>query len=149
MDANEHTNNHGYDNTQRRHERRKSRKGGSHFGQVSYGRRILASKYQECAQTTIPSSSICTQNIKTNIRDVKLKNSTGMEVGRGIVESKLNTGDDVDGLILFPHQVAVRVMDVYASGVQKINKDGQVLRECIGQIVRWSRTFIEEMNMES
>ena len=53
-------------------------------------------------------------------------------VGRGIVESEIKTGDDVDKLILFSHQVAVRVMDVYASRVQKINKDGQVLRECIG-----------------
>ena len=30
-----------------------------------------------------------------------------------------------------------------------MNEDGQVLRECIGQILRWSRTFIEDMNMES
>ena len=72
-----------------------------------------------------------------------------MVVGREILESELQIGDDVDGLILFPHQVAVRVMDVYASGVQKCYEDGQVLRECIGQILWWSRTFIEEMNMES
>ena len=57
-------------------------------------------------------------------------------VERGIVESELKTWDDVDTFILFPHQVAVQVMDVYASGVQKINEDGQELRECIGQIVR-------------
>ena len=72
-----------------------------------------------------------------------------MVVRRGIVQSKLQIGDDVDGLILFLHQVAVRVMEVYGSGVQKTNEDGQVLRECIEQILRWSRTFIEEMNMES
>ena len=148
MDANEHRNDHGEDNRMRGQERRKSIKGGSLIGQVSCGTRLLASKYQERARTTIPSSSNCTQNRKTNIRDVQLKNSTGMVVGRGLVESKLQTGDDVDGLILFPHQVAVRVMEVYASGVQKTNEDGQVLRECIGQILRWSWTFIEEMNME-
>ena len=40
-------------------------------------------------------------------------------------------------------------MEVYTSGVQKTNEDGYVLRECIGQILQWSRTFIEEMEMES
>ena len=72
-----------------------------------------------------------------------------MLIGRGIVESDQKIGDAVDGLTLFPHQVAVRVMEVYASGVQKMNEHGQVLRECIGRILRWSRTFIEDMNMES
>ena len=117
MDANEHTNDHGYDNTTRRYKRRNFGKGGSHFGQVSCGRRILASKYKNRARTTIPSSSICTQNRKTNIRNVQSKDSTGMVVRRGIVESKLQTRDDVDGLILFLHQVVVQVMEVYASGV--------------------------------
>ena len=49
MDANEHTNDHGYDNKQQRYEGQKSIKGGSHFEQVSCGRRVLASKYQERA----------------------------------------------------------------------------------------------------
>ena len=150
MDANKHANDHGYDNMARRLGRVKSGTvRGSHFGQVSCGRRIVASKYQQCVRSTIPSSSICTQNSKSNIRDVQLKHSTGMVVGRGIAESELKAGDDVDGLILFPHQVAVRLTDVFTSGVQKMNEDGQVLRECIGQILRWSRTFIEEINMES
>ena len=149
MDANKHTNDHEHNNTVRRHERETYGKRGSCFGQVSCGRRILDLIYQQSAGPTIPSSSICTQNRKKIIRDVHLKDSTGMVVGRGIVESELQTGDDVNGLILFPHQVAVRVMDVYASGVQKIHEDGQVLRDCIGHILRWSRTFIEEMNMES
>ena len=148
-DANEHANDHGYDNTARRYERQKSGIGGSHFGQVSCGRRIVASKYQQRAQSTIPSSSICTQNNKSDIKDVQLKDSTRMVVGRGIVEYELKIGDDVDKLILFPHQVAVQLTDFFASGVHKMNEDGQVLRECIGQILRWSRTFIEEINMES
>ena len=145
MDANGHAD----DNTARGHGRRESIKGGSYFGQASYGRSILASKYQQRARNTILSSSICTQKMKTNIRDVQLKDSTGMVVGRGIVESELQTGDVVDGLILFSHQVAVRVMEVYASGVHKTNEDGQVLRDCTRQILRWSRTFVEKMNMES
>ena len=149
MDANEHRNGHGYVNTTQRQERDNFWKGGSRVVQVSYGRRILASKYKHRARTTIPSSSIRTQNKKINIWEVQLKDSIGMVLGRGIFESKLQTGDDVDGLILFLHQVVVWVMEVYASGVQKTNKDGEVLRECIWQILRWSRTFIEEMNMES
>ena len=149
MDANEPTNDHRNDSMARKHQRQTSGKGGFHFGQVSCGRRILDAKYQQRTRTTIPSSSVCTQNRKQNIRDVHLKDSTRMVVGRGILESELQIGDDVDGLILFPHQVAIRVMDVYASGVQKSNEDGQVLSECIGQILWWSRTFLEEMNMES
>ena len=117
MDANEHTNNQGYDNTPQRHKGQKSEESASQFHQVFCGRRILASKYEEHAQTTILSSLICTQKSKNNIRDVQLKDSTGMVVGRGIVEFELQTKDDVDRLILFLHQVAVQVMDIYASGV--------------------------------
>ena len=43
---------------------------------------------------------------------------------------------------MFPHQVVVRIEEVYASGHQKENEDGQVLKECIGQTARWSRNAI-------
>ena len=59
------------------------------------------------------------------------------------MESGLHTGDDVGGLILFPHQVAVQVMEVYACGVNEKNEDDQILRQCIGQILQWSRSCIE------
>ena len=52
------------------------------------------------------------------------------------MESKLQIGDDVAELILFFHQVAVRVMEVYACGVHESNEDGQVLRQYIGQILQ-------------
>ena len=38
-------------------------------------------------------------------------------------------------------------MDIDACGVYKSNEDGQLLRQCIGQIVRWSRSFIEAIDM--
>ena len=56
MKANELKNEHGNDTLPRKHQRRTSGKGGSSVGQVSCGRRIMASKYQHRAQTTIPSS---------------------------------------------------------------------------------------------
>ena len=40
-------------------------------------------------------------------------------------------------------------MDIYACGMHEINKDGQVLRQCIGQILRWSRSCIEAITMVS
>ena len=70
-----------------------------------------------------------------------------MRVGRGVLESQLQTGDDVVGLVLFPHQVAVRVIEVNACGGHGSTEDGQELRECIGEIVRWSSSFIEAINM--
>ena len=70
-----------------------------------------------------------------------------MRVGRGILESQLKTGDDVAGLVLFPHHVAVRVMEVYTCGGHESTEDGQVLRDCIGEIIRWSTSFIKPINM--
>ena len=63
------------------------------------------------------------------------------------MESQVRTRDDVAGLILFPHQIAVRVMEVYACGILGSTEDSQVLREYIGEIVRWSRSFIEAIDM--
>ena len=65
------------------------------------------------------------------------------------MESELQTGDDVGGLILFLHQVAVRVMEVYACGVRESNEDGQILGQCIGQILRWLRSCIEAITTVS
>ena len=95
------------------------------------------------------SSPTCTKKSKHRIRDVKLKDATGLVVGRGIVESELQIGDDVGGLILFLHQVMVQVMEVYACGERESNEDGQVFGQCIGQILRWSRSCIEAITMVS
>ena len=38
--------------------------------------------------------------------------------------SQLQTRDDVVGLILFLHEIVVRVKEVYACGVYKSNEDG-------------------------
>ena len=65
-----------------------------------------------------------------------------MLVGRGILLSEVQTKDDVARLILFSHQVAVRIEEVDASGHEEQNKDGQLLRECIEQAVQWSRNAV-------
>ena len=70
---------------------------------------------------------------------MSLKDGKGFIVGKGTLLSEVQTGDDVTGLILFPHQVAVRIEEVYGSGHQKENEDGLLLIESIGQIVQWSR----------
>ena len=49
---------------------------------------------------------------------------------------------NVSGLILFPHQVVVCIEEVYGSRHQEENDDGQLLRECIGERVQWSRNAI-------
>ena len=73
---------------------------------------------------------------------VSLKDGKGVVVGKGVLRSEVQIGDDVIGLILFPHQVAVHIEEVYGSGHQKENEDGQLLTECIGQTVRWSRNAV-------
>ena len=71
-----------------------------------------------------------------------MKDGKEMVVGKGVLLSEVQTGDNVTGLILFPHQVAVRIDEVYGSGYQTEHEDGQLLRECIGQTVRWSRNVV-------
>ena len=44
---------------------------------------------------------------------VSLKDGKGLVIGKGILLSEVHTGDDVAGLILFPHQVAVHIEEVY------------------------------------
>ena len=149
MEANKPRNEHGKETTRLIQRRGTVAEGGHRFRQLFCGRRERAATYKQRAQNPTPSSPISTEKSEHRSRDVKLKDSTGMVVGRGIVESGLQTGDDVGGLILFPHQVAVRVMEVYACGVNERNKDGQILRQCIGQILRWSRNCIEAITMLS
>ena len=73
---------------------------------------------------------------------MSLKDGKGLVVGKGILLSEVQTRDDVVGLILFLHQVALCIEEVYGSGHQKENEDGQLLRDCIGQTVRWSRNAV-------
>ena len=138
---------HGKDTPPLQHRSRTSGKGGSSSGQLSCGRRILASKYQRSGRPTTSTSSVWRENHTQSRTEVHLKERTRMRVGRGVLESQLKTRDDVAGLVLFPHHVAIRVMEVYACGGHESTEDGQVLRDCIGEIVRWSTSFIEPINM--
>ena len=137
----------GKDTPPLQNQRRKSKKFGDSFEQLSCGRRILASKYQRRGRPTISTSSIWSENPTHSIIELHLNYSNGMRVVRGILESQQQTGDDVAGFVLFPHQVAVRVTEVNAYGGHESTEDGQELRECIGEIVRWFSSFIEAINM--
>ena len=69
-----------------------------------------------------------------------------MRVGRGDLESQPRPGVDVARLVLFLHQVAIQVMEVTADRGHESTEDGQVLRKCIGEIVRWSTSCIEAID---
>ena len=111
-------------------------------GQVSIGRRILASKQEVGIGRNFPCIAQRKEIVRHQHNQVSLKDGKGLVVGRGTLLSEVQTGDDVRGLILFPHQVAVHIKEVYASGQQKENEDGQVLKECNGETLRWSRNAV-------
>ena len=85
-------------------------------GQLSIGRRILASRQEVGNWRNFPCRAHRKQIVGQQNNQVSLKNGKGMLVGRRILLSEVQTGDDVAGLILFPHQVAVRIKEVDASG---------------------------------
>ena len=60
--------------------------------------------------------------------------------------SEIQTGNDVGGLSLFPHQVAVRIVEVFTCANQKQIEDGQVLKTCLGKIVRWLRSAVHAID---
>ena len=107
----------------------------------------MASKYRQSGWPTTSTSSVWRENHTQSRTEVHLKETTGMRVGRGVLESELKTGDDVAGLVLFLHHIAVRVMEVYACGDHESTEDGQVLRDWIGEILRWSSNFVEPIDM--
>ena len=55
---------------------------------------------------------------------VSLKDRSGLLVGKGLLLSEIQTGNDVGGLTLFPHQLAVRIVEVYTCGTEKQTEDG-------------------------
>ena len=111
-------------------------------GQLSIGRRVLASRKDVGIGRNSPSTKKRKQINGRQNKQVSLKDGNGLVVGKGILLSEVQTGDDVTGLILFRHQVAVRIEEVCGSGYQQHNDDGQLLRDYIGQTLRWSRTAV-------
>ena len=112
-------------------------------GQLSIGRRVLATRKDVGIGRNSPSTTKQKQINRRQNKQVRLKDGKGLVVGKGILLSDIQTGDDVAGLILFPHEVAVRIEEVRGSGYEKYNDDGQLLRDCIGQIMRWSRNGVQ------
>ena len=109
---------------------------------MSIGRRILENRQEVGIGKNFPSTTKGKKISGRQNNRVSLKDGKGVVVGKGILLSNVQTGDDVTGLILFLHQVAVCIEEIYGSGHQKENEDGQLLRECIGQTVRWSRNAV-------
>ena len=107
MEANNHTKEHANDTMSLTQRRQTFTEGAPLFRHLYGGRGQRASTYEHRTQNRTSSSPTCTEKSKHRIRDVKLKDATGLVVGRGIVESELQTEDDIGGLILFPHQVTI------------------------------------------
>ena len=80
-------------------------------GQVSIGRRILASR--EEIGRNFPCTAKGKKMSGRQNTQVRLKDGKGLVVGKGILLSEVQTGEDVARLILFPHQVAVCIESVW------------------------------------
>ena len=87
-------------------------------GQVSIGRRILASRQKVGIGRNFSSTAKGKQSSGQQNNQVSLKDGKGLVIGKGILLSEVQTEDDVAGLILFPHQVVVCIEEVYGSGHQ-------------------------------
>ena len=59
------------------------------------------------------------------------------------METQIQVGDNVGGLILFSHQCALRILEVHTTRLADRNEDGESLVNCIGQIIRWSKDSIQ------
>ena len=115
-------------------------------GQLSLGQRILASTTRQNCRPHLPVGSISRLNNPTTSNRVLLKDQSGLLVANGVVETTIKTGHDVSGLLLFPHQCAVRVLEVYPCGSRHLNDDGEFMEHCVGQIVRWSKNLVQTMD---
>ena len=50
---------------------------------------------------------------------MNLKDANGFLLGKEIVDFEVQIGDDVVGLIFFPCQVLVCILEIYPCGIQK------------------------------
>ena len=96
-------------------------------GQVSIGRRVLATREEVGIGRNFPSTTKRKQINGWQNKQVSLKDGNGLVVRKEILLSEVQTRDNVAGLILFPHQVAVCIEEVCGSGYQQQNDDGQLL----------------------
>ena len=115
---------------------------GNH-GQLSLGRRILASTTDHNRRNNSPLNSARRLYKSKEHVDVHLKDGNGTVIGRGILETQIQLGNKVGGLNLFPHQCAVRILEVHATRLADRSEDGESMVDCIGQIIRWSKDSIQ------
>ena len=142
MDGNYHVNEKENNSPSERRGRTISDVRGPLNGQLSIGQRVLATRKDVGIGRNSPSTTKRKQINGWQNKQVSLKDGNGLVVGKGILLSEVQTGDNVAGLILFPHQVAIRIQEVCGSGYEQHNDDGQLLQDCIEQTVRWSRTAV-------
>ena len=76
-------------------------------GQLSIGRRVLATRKDIGIGRNSPSTTTRKQINGQQNKQVSLKDGNGLVVGKGILLSEVQIGDNVAGLLLFPHQVAI------------------------------------------
>ena len=93
-------------------------------GQLSFGRRILATKKDLHIRTNISCMGRGEQRMRQQNCEVSLKDRSGLVIGTGILLSEIQTGDDVGGLSRFPHQVAVHIVEVFTCVNKKQIEDG-------------------------
>ena len=115
---------------------------GSH-GKLSLGRRILASTSGHNRRNSSPLNLARRLYKSKEHVGVHLKDGNGIVIGRGILDTQIQVGDNVGGLILFFHQCAVRILEVHTTRLADRNEDGESMVDCIGEIIRWSKDSIQ------
>ena len=103
-------------------------------GSISVGSALL--KASICAKQRNP--LISKQRIVKDVKNVSeaqqvhLKDRDGHICARKIVDSTIRNGEDVGGLILFPHQCTVCIEHVFETNRVQKDETRQPLSECIG-----------------
>jgi hypothetical protein len=86
------------------------------------------------------SQSNGTTNNRTNC--VSLRSEDGTLVGKGVLDVNLTTGMVLDGIKIFPNEVAVQVTRVWKPGHWIGETSCPTLDEGLGQIIRWKRSLV-------
>lgn len=81
--------------------------------QSSLRRQILASTSWKNSRDSLPLESTSTLVNVIKSLEVQLKDNNRLIIVKWIVEAHIKSGDDVAGLIIFPHQFVLYIVEVY------------------------------------
>ena len=112
---------------------------GSH-GQLTLGRQMLASTSSHNRRNNFPLNLTRILYKSKEHVGVHLKDDNGTVIGRGILETRIQVADNVGGLILFPHQCAIRILEVHTTRLADRNEDGESMVDCIGRLFDGQKT---------